>query len=125
MYKTHKIALNPNNIQRNWFAQQCGYARFAYNQALADFKSELAKDNFLSAAKLNKRFNTDKKELSWTKDMDQVVANKSIFGNLSAAIDNWIGKRGKFPKFKRRGKHDSFTTNNQSVEVKGKSIRLP
>ncbi len=53
MYKTHKIALDPNNKQRRWFAQQCGYARFAYNHALADFKSELDKDNFLSASKLN------------------------------------------------------------------------
>ena len=125
MYRTHKIALNPNNEQRNWFAQQCGYARFAYNHALADFKSELANDNFLSTVQLNKRFNAYKKQYDWTKDMDQVVANKSIFGNLSVAIANWVGKRAKFPKFKRRGKHDSFTTNNQSVEVKGKQIKLP
>ena len=51
MYKTHKIALDPNNKQRRWFAQQCGYARFAYNHALADFKSELDKDNFGSCKK--------------------------------------------------------------------------
>ena len=125
MLKTHKIALNPNNIQRRWFVQQCGYARFAYNHALADFRSELDKDNFLSSAKLNKRFNVHKRQYDWTKDMDQVVANKSIFGNLSAAIANWVSKRAKFPKFKRRGKHDSFTTNNQCVEVKGKNIKLP
>ena len=125
MLKTHKIALNPNNKQRRWFAQQCGYARFAYNSALADFKAELNKDNFLSASKLNERFNVAKKAYAWTQTQDQVVANKSIFVNLSAAIANWVGKRAKFPKFKKRGKHDSFTTNNQSVEVKGKQIRLP
>ena len=125
MLKTHKIALNPNNIQRRWFAQQCGYARFAYNHALAAFRSELAKDNFLSTAKLNKRFNVDKKQYDWTKDMDQVVANKSIFGNLGAAISNWVCKRAGFPKFKKRGIRDSFTTNNQSVAVKGKRIKLP
>ncbi len=78
MYKSQKIALDANNKQRNWFAQQCGYARFAYNYALADFKSELAKDNFLSASELNKRFNVAKKEYAWTKSQDQVVANKSI-----------------------------------------------
>ena len=125
MYKTHKIALDPNNEQRAWFAQQCGYARFAYNHALADFKSELEKDNFLSTTKLNKRFNVHKRQYDWTKDMDQVVANKSIFGNLSSAIASWVSKRAKFPKFKRRGKHDSFTTNNQFVEVQGKQIKLP
>ncbi len=125
MLKTHKIALNPNNNQRKWFAQQCGYARFAYNHALADFKSALANDEFLSAAKLNTRFNIAKKAHAWTKDMDQVVANKSIFGNLSAALANWVGKRARFPKFKKRGKKDAFTTNNQSVEVEGKRIKLP
>ena len=57
MLKTHKIALDTNNKQHRWFAQQCGYARFAYNHALADFKAELNDDNFLSAAALNKRFN--------------------------------------------------------------------
>ena len=84
--KTHKIALNPNNKQRAWFARQCGYARFAYNHALSDFKAGLANDEFLSTSKLNERFNVAKKEHGWTKEQDQVVANKSIFVNLSAAI---------------------------------------
>ena len=125
MLRTHKIALDPNNKQRRWFAQQCGYARFAFNHALADFKLELDKNNFLSATELNSRFNKCKKEYAWTKGMDQVVANKSIFGNLSSAIANWVGKRGKFPRFKKKGMRDAFTTNNQFVEVKGKSIKLP
>ena len=125
MLKTHKIALNPNNKQRAWFASQCGYARFAYNHALADFRAELGKDNFLSAAELNSRFNKVKKEYAWTQTQDQVVANKSIYGNLSAAITNWVGKRAKFPKFKKRGKKESFTTNEQSVQVRGKRVKLP
>ena len=125
MLKTHKIALAPNNKQRAWFAQQCGYARFAYNHALADFKSALENDEFLSTSKLNERFNVAKKAFAWTKAQDQVVANKSIFVHLSAAIANWVGKRAKFPKFKKRGKKDAFTTNNQSVRVEGKRIRLP
>jgi len=123
--KTHKIALNPNNKQRAWFSQQCGYARFAYNHALADFKAGLDNDEFLSPSTLNERFNVAKKAYAWTKAQDQVVANKSIFVHLSAAIANWVGKRAKFPKYKKRGKRDSFTTNNQSVRVEGKRIRLP
>ena len=123
--KTHKITLRPNNKQRAWFAQQCGYARFAYNHALADFKAGLDNDEFLSMTTLNESFNVAKKAYAWTKAQDQVVANKSIFVHLSAAIANWVGKRAKFPKFKKRGKKDAFTTNNQSVRVEGKRIRLP
>ncbi len=125
MYKTHKIVLNPNNKQRSWFSQQCGYVRFAYNQALADFKRGLDNDEFLSAVKLNERFNIAKKEYDWTKSQDQVAANKSIFVNLATAIKNWVDKRARFPRFKKRGCRQSYTTNNQSVKVNGKKIRLP
>ncbi len=124
-YKTHKIALDPNNKQRAWFAQQCGYARFAYNHALADFKAGLDNDEFLSTTTLNERFNVAKQNYAWTRAQDQVVANKSIFVHLSAAIANWVGKRARFPRFKKRGKRDAFTTNNQSVQVRGKKIKLP
>ena len=124
-YKTHKIALDPNNKQRAWFAQQCGYARFAYNHALADFKAGLDNDEFLSTTTLNERFNVAKNNYAWTKAQDQVVVNKSIFVHLSAAIANWVSKRARFPRFKKRGKKDAFTTNNQSVQVRGKRIKLP
>ena len=46
MYKSQKIALKVNNEQGNYFAQQCGYARFAYNHALADFNAEKTKAFF-------------------------------------------------------------------------------
>ena len=40
MLKTHKIALDPNNVQATQFAQHYGYARVAYNHALADFNKD-------------------------------------------------------------------------------------
>ena len=57
MIKTHKIALRPNSEQIAWFYRQCGYAKFAYNAALFDFKT----DTRLSMYDLNKRFNEKKK----------------------------------------------------------------
>ena len=56
MLKTHKIALNPNNVQATQFAQHCGYARVAYNHVLADFKEGLANGEWHSHIELNKRF---------------------------------------------------------------------
>ncbi|MCG9133822.1 helix-turn-helix domain-containing protein, partial [Candidatus Poribacteria bacterium] len=46
--RSHKIALRPSKSQKAWFSQQCGYARFAYNAALSDFKSGLDKDDWRS-----------------------------------------------------------------------------
>ena len=124
MIKTHKITLRPNCDQIAWFYQQCGYAKFAYNSALSDFKLELAADNFLSLYDLNKRFNQKKKAFDWTKAQDQRAAMYAVH-NLGRAIENWKEKRVKFPKFKKRGCRHSYTTDEQAVRVEGKRIKLP
>ena len=124
MIKTHKIALKPNREQVSWFYQQCGYAKFACNHALSDFKTELARDNFLSMFDLNKRFNQKKQEYDWTQAQDQRAAMYAIH-NLGRAIDNWVAKRAGFPKFKHRGCRHSYTTDEQSVRLEGKRIKLP
>ena len=122
--KSHKIALRPTDAQKVWFAQQCGYARFAYNNALADFKSGLASDAFRSFIDLNNRFNQAKKAFDWTKEMDQRAALYAI-RHLSEGIQRWKDKINKFPKFKKRGSRQSYTTDEQSVKVEGKRIKLP
>ena len=124
MIKTHKIALRPDRVQIAWFYQQCGYAKFAYNSALSDFKAELSADNFLSMYDLNKRFNEKKKAFDWTQAQDQRAAMYAVH-NLGAAIDNWKAKRAKFPKFKKRGCKHSYTTDEQAVRMAGKRIKLP
>ena len=123
-YKTHKITLDPTSKQKRWFAQQCGYARFAYNQVLSDFKAGLGQNNFQSWRTLNLNFNKTKKRYNWTVLMDQRAALYAI-NHLGKAIANWVGKRAKFPKFKGRGSRQSFTTDEQAVRVEGKKIKLP
>ena len=120
MIQTHKIALCPNSDQIAWFYQQCGYAKFAYNSALSDFKV----DTKLSMYDLNKRFNERKKAFDWTKAQDQRAAMYAIH-NLGQAIDNWRAKRAKFPKLKKRGCKHSYTTDEQSVRMEGKRIKIP
>lgn len=120
MIKTHKTALDPNRDQIVWFYQQCGYAKFAYNSALADFKV----DTKLSMYDLNKRFNQKKKAIDWTKSQDQRAAMYAVH-NLGRAIDNWRSRRAGFPKFKKRGCKHSYTTDEQVVRVEGKRIKLP
>ena len=123
-YKTHKITLDPTFKQRRWFSQQCGYARFAYNNALSDFKSGLDNNNFQSWQTLNVNFNKTKKASDWTRSQDQRAALYAI-KNLGQAIANWVSKRAKFPKYKKRGVRDTFTTDEQSVRVKDKKVKLP
>ena len=63
MLKTHKIALDSNNVQSAQFAQHCGYTRVAYNHALADFKAGLDEGDWRSNLDLRRRFNTVKQDL--------------------------------------------------------------
>ena len=124
LLKTHKIALRPNAVQVRWFQNQCGYARFAYNNALADFKSGLKSDEFRSFITLNNRFNKTKKEYAWIKAQDQRAALYAI-RHLSEGVQRWKDKLNGFPKFKKRGSRQSYTTDEQSVKVEGKRIKLP
>ena len=124
MIKTHKIALRPNREQVVWFYQQCGYAKFAYNTALSDFKAALDKDDFVSMYALNKRFNEKKKAFDWTQAQDQRAAMYAV-QNLGRAIENWVAKRAKFPRLKKRGCKHSYTTDEQSFKTESKRIKLP
>ena len=122
--KSHKIALRPTEAQKAWFAQQCGYARFAYNVALADFKASLDDNDWRSFIDLNNRFNKAKKAFDWAKGMDQRAALYGI-KNLSEGVKRWKDKINRFPRFKKRGHRQSYTTDEQAVKVKGKRIKFP
>ncbi len=117
--KSHKIALDTTDEQRSWFSQQCGYSRFAYNYGLSDFKNEPR-----HWKELNKRFNIAKRGIEWAKDMDQRAA---LFGikHLGDAISRWRSGQSRFPKKKKRRDRQSYSTDPNSVTIKGKRIRLP
>ena len=123
-HKSHKIALRPNSIQEHWFQSQCGYARFAYNTGLSDFKSGLASNDFRSEVDLNNRWNQRKKEYTWAKAQDQRAGLYAIKA-LANGISRWQDKISKFPKYKKRGHKLSYTTDEQAVKVDGKRIKLP
>lgn len=123
-HRTDKIALRPNSVQVRWFQSQCGYARFAYNNALSDFKAGLEIDDFRSEIDLNNRWNKRKKSYEWTSQQDQRAGLYAIKG-LANGIKRWVDKISKFPKYKKRSHKLSYTTDEQSVRVEGKRIKLP
>ena len=128
MLKTHKIALDPNNIQATQFAQHCGYARVAYNHALADFKEGLNSNEWHSISALNKRFNAIKYEtFEWCKDLSQTPANTAIWDNLSNAITRWRSGQNCFPRFKKRSHGQSYQADSgrDTISVEGQRLKLP
>ena len=128
MLKTHKIALDPNNVQATQFAQHCGYARVAYNHALADFKDGLGNNEWRSISALNKRFNAPKYEIyPWCEALSQIPPNKAIWTNLSNAITRWRSGLSRFPRFKKRSHGQSYQADSGkgTISVEGQYIKLP
>ena len=123
--KSHKIALRATDKQRVWFAQQCGYARFAYNYALSDFKDSLSQNEWRSRIDLNNRFNAVKYDkFDWCASLDQRAAVYGII-NLGDAIKRWRSGQNNFPQYKKRSHRQSYTVEGAKVKVAGKHIRLP
>lgn len=128
MLKTHKIALDPNNVQATLFAQHCGYARVAYNHTLADFKDGLDNNEWRSISALNKRFNATKRETyEWCDELSQIPANQAIWTNLNNAITRWRSGVSRFPRFKKRSHGQSYQADSGrgTISVEGQYIKLP
>ncbi len=131
MLKAHKIALAPNNTQGTYFARAAGTARFAYNWALAAWKSQYEAhllDPSLpkpSQQSLRRELNAIKKEqFPWMLEVTKNAPQMAII-QLGTAFKNFFEGRAKYPKFKKKGIHDSFTLSNDQFSVDGSRIRIP
>ena len=128
MLKTHKIALDPNNVQATQCAQHCGYARVAYNHALADFKQGLTEGDWRSHIDLCRRFNAIKHEqYDWCGEMSQNASKHAIYNNLNNAIGRWKSGQNRFPKFKKRSHGQSYQADSGrgTTPVVGRRIKFP
>jgi putative transposase len=45
--------------------------------------------------------------------------------DLGKAFNNFFAQYAEFPKFKKKGQHDSFGISNDQFSIKGKTIRIP
>jgi len=127
--RTHKIALDPTPRQDRRLAQHAGYARVAYNHALADFKDGLDKGEWRTQYALRPRWNQVKRaRYPWCHDLSQNAAKYAIIA-LGDAIKAWRNDRQKnrFPRFKSRRGKAAFRADNgpDTVRAQGLRIHLP
>ena len=100
--------------------QQAGYARFAYNWGVAEFKAGLDVGEWLSERTLRPRWNKVKGMIApWGSELSQNAAKYAII-DFGAAAENWgeyrhrvragqrPGRRVGFPRFKRRKHEQGF-----------------
>ena len=90
MKRAHKIALAPTPEQEVRFGQHAGYARFAYNWALGEFKAGLDVGEWLSDRTLRPRWNVVKKFIApWGAELSQNAAKYAII-DLGQAATSWL-----------------------------------
>ena len=139
MKRAQRIALKPTPEQEALFGQHAGYARFAYNWAVGEFKAGLEVSEWLSERTLRPRWNKVKGMIApWGSELSQNAAKYAIidFGQASAAWGEYrkrvkagqsCGRRVGFPRFKRRKHEQGFRADNgpDTVRVDGKAVVLP
>ena len=124
MIISHKIRIYPNKEQEVFLKKSCGVARFAYNWGLAEWQKQYKNGEKPNCLKLKKQFNGIKRvEFPFVCEVSKCCAETALL-NLGKAYKNFFGKRAKYPKFKKKGIHDSFGLNNLNFRIEGKRIKL-
>ncbi|MDR2018554.1 MAG: transposase [Syntrophobacterales bacterium] len=131
MLTAHKIALNPNNVQRTYLSRAAGTARFAYNWALTEWTRQYEAwktDNTLpkpSQYALRRRLNAIKGEqFPWMLEVTKNAPQMAII-QLGDAFKNFFAGRAHYPKFRKKGIHDRFSLTNDQFKVAGSRLNIP
>ncbi|MGP9666780.1 helix-turn-helix domain-containing protein [Psychrobacter sp. AOP31-A1-22] len=119
--KAHKVRLYPNEEQQIFFAKSFGCTRFIWNRMLSD-KIDHYNEHKTELKNTPAQY---KKEFEWLKEVDS-LALANVQQNLRASYNKFFKGSG-FPRFKKKGHRDSYTTNNQkgTVAITANSVKLP
>ena len=125
-YKAYKFRIYPNKEQKIMIDKTFGCTRFVFNKFLSERKEKYEENKIkLNAYEQLKELTDLKKEKEWLKEVDSCALQKCVF-NLDDAFKNFFHRNG-YPRFKAKGEHESYTTNNTLNEyknVKYESIRI-
>jgi len=122
---SHKIRINPTVKQEKYFRRASGTSRFAYNWGLAEWKRQYEVGLKPTALAVKKAFNAIKPiEFPWVFDVTK-CAPEQAFTDLGTAFKRFFKHQAKYPKFKKKGIHDSFYLANDQFKIDGFKIRIP
>ncbi|SFU39068.1 RNA-guided endonuclease InsQ/TnpB family protein, partial [Pseudoduganella namucuonensis] len=105
-----KFALNPNGQQQRALRRFAGACRFVFNQALEVQKQRHeGGERKLGYAELCRLLTTWRNGTAtpWLKEAPTHPLQQAL-KDLERAYTNFFAKRAAFPRFKKKGRHDSF-----------------
>jgi putative transposase len=105
-----KFELRPNGQQEQQLRRFAGACRFVYNKALALQKERYERGEkklgYVGLCKLLTEWRNNA-ETAWLADAPIHPLQQKLM-DLERAYANFFAKRANFPKFKKKGRHDSF-----------------
>ena len=118
IHKAYKIRIYPNAVQKEMIEKTFGCTRFVYNYFLSERKEKYEKDKVsINVYKQLLKLTELKRNYLWLKEVDSIALQKCIF-NLDKAFENFYHGKG-YPKFRAKGKHDTYQTEIRINEYKG------
>ncbi len=134
IHQAYRYELRPTRGQLASLRKHAGMARFAYNWGLQEririFKENEGRDRFTSSYSQHKAWNIWKRSNApwWTEVSSR--APQGALKNLDQAFKNfWAGRKSGrkvgFPKFKKRGVHDSFKLWGTLKILSKRKVQLP
>ena len=117
-YKAYKFRIYPDELQRILIEKTFGCTRFVFNTFLAERKQKYEENKTRVSVYEQIRELTELKQGKlWLKEVDSCALQACVY-NLDDAFQNFFHGKG-YPKFKAKGVHESYKTNNTLNEYKG------
>jgi putative transposase len=128
--KAYRYEIKPNVRERILLAKHAGAARFAYNWGLKQRIDFYEKDKTsTNAIEQHRVLNSLKtQEFPWMYEVSKCAPQEAL-RDLEKAFQNFYrglkqGKQVGFPKFKKKGKRDSFRLTG-TIKVNSRTVQLP
>ena len=125
-YKAYKLRIYPTNSQRELIEKTFGSTRYIYNNFLTERKSKYEESKTkISVYEQLKELTDLKREKEWLREIDSCALQACVY-NLDDAFQKFFKGNG-YPRFRAKGVHESFKTNNTLNTYKNKkyeSIRI-
>lgn len=127
MQRAYHTKLKLNHKQKTLMAQHAGYSRWVWNWGLNLWNQAYLAGLKPSAPKLKKFYTNHIKPLyPWMKTLSSRVY-QFTFMDLAEAFSRFFKGLAQHPKFKKKGRNESFTLDNcgKVMEFCGRRLKLP
>ena len=118
-YKAYKLRIYLTDLQRELIEKTFGCTRYIYNNFLAERKNKYEESKTkVHVYEQLKKLTDLKREKEWLREIDSCALQASVY-NLDNAFQGFFHGKG-YPKFRAKGVHESFRTNNTLSTYKNK-----